>query len=208
VKVKCCRVVLYFMPPTVNIKRCQVFSLFYPYMIYIYMIYPICIVSKVTYNVSSVDHSHSNVSQRAGTDPCTTSVVRSSDARRSSHTHRTGPSHFFCCCSIHLELPTCWDSTAKTFSLSNATWKPIYLNSLSPPVLHQAPLSSDLKALYKSVIIIINIIIIISLLYHIIPIFHLLLILPRMALNSLICADVPLRIYPPTHFKPVHAIHS
>ena len=28
----------------------------------------------------------------------------------------------------------------KTFSLSNATWKPIYSNSLSPPVLHQAPL--------------------------------------------------------------------
>ena len=29
---------------------------------------------------------------------------------------------------------------AKTFSLSNVTWKPIYSNSLSPPVLHQAPL--------------------------------------------------------------------
>ena len=29
---------------------------------------------------------------------------------------------------------------AKTFSLSNATWKPIYSNSLSPPVLDQAPL--------------------------------------------------------------------
>jgi len=29
---------------------------------------------------------------------------------------------------------------AKTFSLSNATWKPIYSNSLIPPVLHQAPL--------------------------------------------------------------------
>jgi len=28
----------------------------------------------------------------------------------------------------------------KTFSLSNVTWKPIYSNSLSPPVLHQAPL--------------------------------------------------------------------
>ena len=27
---------------------------------------------------------------------------------------------------------------AKTFSLSNATWKPIYSNSLSPPMLHQA----------------------------------------------------------------------
>ena len=29
---------------------------------------------------------------------------------------------------------------AKTFSLSNATWKPIYSNSLSPPLLHQVPL--------------------------------------------------------------------
>jgi len=29
---------------------------------------------------------------------------------------------------------------AKTLSLSNATWKPIYSNSLRPPVLHQAPL--------------------------------------------------------------------
>ena len=31
-------------------------------------------------------------------------VLRSSDARRSLHTHRTGPSRFFGCCSIHLEL--------------------------------------------------------------------------------------------------------
>jgi len=38
-------------------------------------------------------------------------ALRSSDARHSSHTHRTGPSHFFCCCSIHLELSTCWHST-------------------------------------------------------------------------------------------------
>jgi len=29
---------------------------------------------------------------------------------------------------------------AKTISLSNAIWKPIYSNSLSPSVLHQAPL--------------------------------------------------------------------
>ena len=46
---------------------------------------------------------------------------------------------------------------AKTFSLSNATWKPIYSNSLrpSPPVSSSsASVSSDLKALYKSVIII------------------------------------------------------
>jgi len=34
-------------------------------------------------------------------------ALRSSDARRSSRTHRTGPSRFFCCCSIHLELSTC-----------------------------------------------------------------------------------------------------
>ena len=30
-------------------------------------------------------------------------VLHSSDARRSSHTHRTGPSRFFCCCFIHME---------------------------------------------------------------------------------------------------------
>ena len=57
-----------------------------------------------------------NVSQRAGTDPCTTSgsaLFRCSDARRSSHTHRTGPSRFFCCCSVHLELSTCWHSTVR-----------------------------------------------------------------------------------------------
>ena len=43
------------------------------------------------------DHSHSNVSQRAGTDPCTTSgsaLFWCSDARHSSHTYRTGPSRF------------------------------------------------------------------------------------------------------------------
>ena len=34
-------------------------------------------------------------------------ALHSSDARRSSHTHQTGPSRFFCCCSIHLELSTC-----------------------------------------------------------------------------------------------------
>ena len=43
-------------------------------------------------------------------------------------------------------VPSTWNSLpadcAKTFSLSNATWKPIYSNSnsLSPLVLHQAPL--------------------------------------------------------------------
>jgi len=33
-----------------------------------------------------------------------------------------------------------FDCAKTIFSLSNATWKPIYSNSLSPPVLHQAPL--------------------------------------------------------------------
>ena len=65
------------------------------------------------------DHSHSNVSQRARTDPCTTSgsaLFRCSDACRSSRTHRTGPSRLFCCCSIHLELSTCWHSTVRKHS--------------------------------------------------------------------------------------------
>ena len=36
-------------------------------------------------------------------------ALRSSDAptRRSSHTHGTGPSRFFCCCSIHLDVTLC-----------------------------------------------------------------------------------------------------
>ena len=38
--------------------------------------------------------------------------------------------------TLHLLTFDC----AKTFSLSNTTWKPICPNSLSPPVLHQAPL--------------------------------------------------------------------
>jgi len=64
-----------------------------------------------------------------------------SDASHSSHTHRTGSSRFFCCCYIHLELYPLTLDCAKTFSLSNATWKPICSNSPSPPVLHhQVPL--------------------------------------------------------------------
>jgi len=43
-------------------------------------------------------------------------LFRCSAAGRSSHTHRTGPSRFFCCCSIHLELPTCWHSTVRKHS--------------------------------------------------------------------------------------------
>jgi len=76
--------------------------------------------SLKTTHTFATDHSHSNVSQRAGTDPCTTSgstLFRCSDARRSSHTHRTGPSRFFCCCcSIHLELSTCWHPTVRKHS--------------------------------------------------------------------------------------------
>jgi len=65
------------------------------------------------------DHSHSNVSQRAGTDPCTTSgsaLFRCSDAPRSSHTDWTGLSRFFCCCLIHMEHSTCWHSTVRKHS--------------------------------------------------------------------------------------------
>jgi len=51
--------------------------------------------------------------------PCTTlgpALFRCSAAGRSSHTHQTGPSHFCCCCSIHLELCTCWHSTVRKHS--------------------------------------------------------------------------------------------
>ena len=70
-------------------------------------------------HLTKLSFSYSNVSQQAGTDPCTTSssaLFRYSDARRSSHTHRTGPSRFFCCCSIHLELSTYWHSTVRKHS--------------------------------------------------------------------------------------------
>jgi len=69
-------------------------------------------------------------------------IFRCSDARRSSHTHRTAwPVALFLLLlhppgTLYLLTFDC----AKTFSLSNATWKPIYSNSLSLPVLHQAPL--------------------------------------------------------------------
>ena len=42
--------------------------------------------------------------------------IRCSDTRCSSHTHRTGPSRFLCCCSFHLELSTCWHSTVRKHS--------------------------------------------------------------------------------------------
>jgi len=68
--------------------------------------------------------------------------LRSSDAPLLvvPHTHLTGPSHFCCCWSVHLELYLLTFDCTKTFSLSNATWKPISSNSLSPPVLNQVPL--------------------------------------------------------------------
>jgi len=111
-------------------------------------------------------HSHSNVSRRAGTDPCTTSgsaLFRCSDARRSSHTHRTGPSRFFCCCSIHLELSTCWHSTVRKHShFQTPLENPSIQTHLVLLCWSSASVSSDLKALYKSVIIIIIIIIIVE----------------------------------------------
>jgi len=56
------------------------------------------------------------------------------------HMQRTDPSRFFCCWFIHLELYLLTFDCAKTFSLSNATWKHICSNSPSPPVPHQMPL--------------------------------------------------------------------
>ena len=50
---------------------------------------------------------------------CTTSgstLIRCSTAGRSSHMHRSSPSCFFCCCTIHLELSTCWHSTLQKHS--------------------------------------------------------------------------------------------
>ena len=66
---------------------------------------------QVTYKLALLTHkvwtTATNVSQWAGTDPYTTSgsaLIRCSAA---------GPLHFFCCCSIHLELSTCWHSTVR-----------------------------------------------------------------------------------------------
>ena len=46
---------------------------------------------------------------------CALPMIRCSDTR-SSHTHWTGPSRFFCCCFIHLEVSTCWHSTVRKHS--------------------------------------------------------------------------------------------
>ena len=77
-----------------------------------------------------------------------------------SHTHQTGPSRFFCCCSIHLELSTCWHSTVRKHShfqtpLENPSIQTHLV--LLCCIKRLCILSSDLKALYKSVIIIIKV---------------------------------------------------
>ena len=66
----------------------------------------------------------------------------------------TCPSRFFCCCSIHLELSTCWHSTVRKHShfqtpLENPSIQTQWV------LLWSTSVSSDLKALYKSIIIII-----------------------------------------------------
>ena len=75
--------------------------------------------SLIVRSKQGADHSHSSISRRAGTDPCTTSgsaLFRCSDNRHSSHTHRTGPLCFLCRCSIQLELSTCCRSTVRKHS--------------------------------------------------------------------------------------------
>jgi len=69
--------------------------------------------------LQGADHSHSNVSQRAGTDPCTTSgsaLFRYSDVVVPRIHTELARRAFFCCCSIHLEVSTCWDSTVRKHS--------------------------------------------------------------------------------------------
>jgi len=87
------------------------------------------------------DGVKANVSQRAGTDPCTT--LGSALFRCSSflaYTPNWPVALFLLQLHPHGTLYLLTFDGAKTFSLSNVTWKPIYSNSLSPPVLHQAPL--------------------------------------------------------------------
>ena len=43
-------------------------------------------------------------------------LIQCSAASRSSYTHQTGPLRFFCYCSIHVELSTCWHSTVRKHS--------------------------------------------------------------------------------------------
>jgi len=101
-------------------------------------------LAVLTHKVRTTANSHSIVSQQAGTDPCTalgSALFRCFDARRSSRTHRTGPSRFFCCCSIHLEFSTCWHSTVQKHShFQTPLENPSIQTHLVLPVLHQAPL--------------------------------------------------------------------
>ena len=78
-------------------------------------------MQRVTYKVALLTHKV----QTTATPTYLSELVQtrappralcSSDARRSSHTHRTGLSRFFCCCSIHLEHSTCWHSTVQKHS--------------------------------------------------------------------------------------------
>ena len=64
----------------------------------------------------------------------------------------------FCCCSIHLELSTCWDSTVRKHSHVQTPLENPSILTQSSCAASSASVSSDLKALYKSVIIIIIII--------------------------------------------------
>ena len=86
------------------------------------MVYPERQRQRVTYKLAVLTHK---VVRTTATPTYLSELVQthapprgllSSDARRSSHTHRTGPSPFFCCCSIHLELSTCWHLTVQKCS--------------------------------------------------------------------------------------------
>jgi len=80
-------------------------------------------------------------------------VIRRSAAGRSPATDWTrsaASARFFCLLQSHPSGTLYWLTLdcERAFPLSSATWKPICLDSLSPPVL-QSLVSSDLKALYK-----------------------------------------------------------
>ena len=65
----------------------------------------------------------------------------------------------FCCCSIHLELSTCWDSTVRKHSHFQTLLENQSIQThLASCAASSTSVSSDLKALYKSVIIIIIIV--------------------------------------------------
>ena len=87
-----------------------------------------------------------------GTDPCTISgsALWCSAAGRSLHTHRTGPSRFLCCCSIHLELSIGLHSTVRKHSHFQA---PLKNASVQTHAALSASVSSDLKALSNSLLL-------------------------------------------------------